>query len=246
MEAVMGEIPTQVVVAPEPAKLGTLARLGRLPAVDQRDRRFSMAAPPTERTFRSWLGPKEIFDQGLRPTCVAFACNRYLLQHNVVNKPPLSFEEFYTRCQRDFDEWVGEAYDGTSIRAGFKLLQSLGYVTRYEWAFTIDQIVSHLLEVGPVVAGTDFTFSMFYPDSHGYLWPEGYALGGHAYLLTAVNKKRINPDKTIGAVRMTNSWSASWGDKGKAWISFDALEVLIRGISGWPGEFAIGSEIKKT
>jgi hypothetical protein len=222
---------------------GSQRRLGRLPAVDERDRRFSMAAPRTERTFRNWMSPGDIWDQGNTSECVSYAANRWLAAHRVVNALPMSLHAFYKECQRN-DEWPGEDYDGTSVRAAFKILKRLGYVERYDWAFEAEPVVRHILELGPVVVGTDWTESMFYPDRHGYIWPTGRIEGGHAWLVTAANRNRKNPDGTIGAVRCFNSWGAGWGSMGKAWVTTDTLNRLLAGLSRWPGEAAAALEIR--
>jgi hypothetical protein len=84
---------------------------------------------------------------------------------------------------------------------------------------------------------------MFDPDGAGYIWPKGAVVGGHAYMLAAINRNRENPDGTRGAVRVLNSWG-QWGQAGRAWMSFGSLERLMRGLVGWPGEAATANEIK--
>jgi C1A family cysteine protease len=228
---------------PDPAEPGSLPQLGRLPAVDARDRRFAMAAPPTARTFRNWLSPGPIWDQGSTPQCVSYAANRWLVSHKLVNQPPLALAAFYRECQK-VDEWPGEDYDGTSVRASFKVLKALGYVESYGWATEVEPIVRHILEIGPVVIGIDWTDAMFRPDAYGYVWPSGRVVGGHAVMLSCANTRRRNPDDTTGAVRITNSWGEDWGQKGRVWLSFDAFQKLLDGLSGWPGEAATAVEVK--
>lgn len=229
---------------PDPAEPGQLKSLGRLPAVDVRDRRFAMPAPPSTRTFRNWLSRDTAWNQGNTPQCVSYAANRFLVSHKVVNDPPMSFSAFYHECQL-VDEWPGENYDGTSVRAAFKVLQRRGYVSSYGWAQEVEPVVRHILEVGPVVIGIDWTYDMFTPDPKGYVWPTGNIAGGHAVLLTCANTLRKNSDGTIGAVRITNSWSPLWGERGRAWLSFQSLQKLLDGLSGWPGEAATAIELQR-
>jgi C1A family cysteine protease len=233
----------QIIRVQEPPSPGAIPKLGRLRSLDERDRRFSMPAPKSERTFRSWLSPGEAWDQGITSQCVSFSVNRWLISHRVVNKLPMSLEDFYKKCQQN-DEWEGESYDGTSVRAGMKVLKSLGLVSSYTWAFEPEQVIRHILEEGPVVVGTDWTNNMFTPDKSGYIWPTSGVVGGHAYLLIAVNRKRINPDESLGAVRVLNSWSSSWGEKGRAWLTFDALALLLKGLEGWRGEASTAMELR--
>jgi hypothetical protein len=219
--------------------------LGRLPAVDERDRRFAMAAPPSERRFRSWLSPGEVWDQGWTSQCVAYAANRWLTSHRVVNKVAMTHEGLYAECQR-VDEWPGEDYDGTSVRAAFKVLKTRGFVQAYTWASELEPVVRHILEVGPVVMGTDWTSDMFDVDEKGYIWPSGSVVGGHAWVAIAVNRNRKNPDGSVGAVRLLNSWGAEWGQWGRAWVTLPDMERLIHGLEDWPGEACTAVEIDKS
>ena len=215
--------------------------LGRRHCFDERDRRFRMASPPTERTFRNWLSPGPIWDQGWTSQCVAYATNRYLISHPIVNKIAMPHKTLYHEAQL-IDEWPGEDYDGTSVRAAFKVLKRLGYVESYGWGYDIETIIRHILSFGPVVMGTDWTWDMDNPDEHGYVYPTGGVAGGHAFMVPCANRLRKNPDNTIGAFRIFNSWSKDWGQNGKAWISFDAMEMLIKGLE-WPGEACTAKEI---
>lgn len=216
---------------------------GRVPAVDERDRRYRMAAPASERTFRNWLSPGPVWNQGATPQCVSYAANRFLTSHRVVNHLPMALDAFYRECQL-VDEWEGEDYDGTSVRAAFKVLKRLGLVTSYGWADEVHAVARQILEVGPVVVGTDWTEKMDETDADGYIWPEGKVLGGHAWLLLGANTRRRNPDGSVGALRMINSWDSDWGQRGKAWITLDAMQRLLTGLEGWPGEACTAVEIK--
>jgi hypothetical protein len=232
-----------IIQAPEPPQ--SQPRLGRIPAIDERDRRFRMAAPRTDVTRRYWISPGAAWDQGNTSQCVSYASNRWLVTYPVVNKMPMSWSAFYTECQRN-DEWPGEEpdYEGTSVRAAFKVLKARGHVTSYGWADEAEMVIRQVLAVGPVVMGTDWTNSMFDPDAEGYIWPKAPIVGGHAWLILGVNRNRLNPDGTKGAVRMLNSWGELWGQKGRAWLTFDALQSLIKGLSRWPGEACTATEIK--
>lgn len=222
-------------------------RFGRLVAIDERDKRprYAMAAPPTDRTHRNWLSLGGPWDQGSTSQCVAYSSHRYLHTHPVVNRPWMPHADLYHQCQL-VDEWPGEDYDGTSVRAAFKVFKTFGAVESYNWAFELEPVVRHVLEIGPVVMGTDWTDGMFDVDAHGYIWPTGDLAGGHAWLLVAVNRNRSNPDGTRGAGRLLNSWGR-WGhnSSGRAWVAFHVLERLIAGLDQWPGEAAVGKEIKR-
>lgn len=151
--------------------------------------------------------------------------------------------EFYRKCQ-EVDQWPGEepAYEGTSVRASMQQLVALGLASRYEWAFRIEPVVAHLLAHGPCIVGTTWTLDAFTPDRHGYIHFAGNPVGGHAWLLIGADRERINPDGTKGAVRMVNSWGRGWADKGRAWVSFAELDLLLR----HSGEAAVATEMKAT
>jgi C1A family cysteine protease len=173
------------------------------------------------------MTPGPVLDQGASSQCVAFATVGYLTAHPVVNKA-IDTSELYTACQR-VDEWDGEDYDGTSVRAAFKVLLDRGYVSAYQWAWDAATVAAHILATGPVVVGTNWHRDMFTPTAAGYVTPTGPVDGGHAYLLVAVNLKRQNPDGTVGAFRLRNSWGPGWGASGdgRAWISVEDMDQLI-------------------
>jgi len=216
-----------------------LVGLGRLRTVDERDRKYLLRAAPTAYTQRYWHSPG-VMDQGATSQCVAYSGVKYLTTAPVYNKP-LDPPTLYNECQR-VDEWPGEDYDGTSVRALFKVLKSRALIKEYRWAFDCEPVVNHLLTVGPVVMGTVWTMEMFMPDRHYYIEPKGEVVGGHAWLLIGTNRNKRNPDGTRGAVRMINSWGVGWADKGRAWLTFKNLDWLIKA----DGEACVATEVKAT
>jgi hypothetical protein len=220
---------------------GPQPALGRLRAIDERDRNYQLprrVSAAAGLSSKHWLSRGPVLDQGDSPRCVAFAGVKWLLTHPVVNHA-LDTGELYAECQKR-DEWEGEDYDGTSVRALFKCLRDRGLVPEYRWAWDIQPVVQHLLSRGPVVVGTDWHLDMFTPDRHGYIWPTGPVVGGHAYMLNGVSKERLNPDGTKGTIRIINSWGPGWAEKGRAWITIGAMDALIRAY----GEACTATEVK--
>lgn len=217
---------------------GSLAGLGRLSSLDPRDRAYALPRGASVRTFRSWLAPGPVLDQGGTSMCVAYSGGKYLLTHPVVNALP-DLPALYRDCQL-LDEWPGEDYDGTSVRALMKVLKSRGLISEYRWATDCATLANALLERGPVVLGTTWHWDMFVPDRWGYIWPTGGAIGGHAYLAVCCNSARRNPDGTVGAIRILNSWGEGWGQRGRAWISFGSVQTLL---DDW-GEAAMATEVR--
>lgn len=207
--------------------------LGRRAAPDPRDRGFLLARPaamPSGVRYwydRSWFG-----DQGPTSQCVAYSWVHVLEDAPVGRSGPAPFHapaDVYMRAQQA-DEWPGEQYDGTSVRAGAKVCQDFGYLSSYRWAFDVEAVVNCLLTQGPVVVGTDWYDSMFEPqrrrDAKGtyrktlVIEPGSQIVGGHAYVLNGVNT-------AARIVRCKNSWGRSWGADGRAAMSFDTLRQLI-------------------
>ena len=215
---------------------------GRIIAKSEKDREFLL---PFKRrgsgviTQKTWWTPKPCYDQGATSECVAYSAVRYLTTNPIRNKP-LNFREFYNECKKN-DEWPGESYDGTSVRAAFKVFKERGYVSEYRWAFDFEPVIAHLLMVGPVVMGTYWTPTMSNVRDDGYV-EVGHIKeedDGHAWLLIGANRKRRNYDGTVGACRGINSWGDGWGIKGRFWITFKDLDRLIKA----DGEACVATEV---
>ncbi len=133
--------------------------------------------------------------------------------------------DVYHRAQH-LDEWPGNDYSGTSVRAGAKVMQERGYLSEYLWATTGDQIRAWIRAYGPVVIGNRWLHSMDDPDPRdGMLTvdPSSGTRGGHCTCLYGVGAN----DDVLGA----NSWGDEWGKEGGFQISKVGLETLIS--LGW-------------
>lgn len=220
-------------------------KLGRVYVKDDRDKNFpiSKALGPKQlneqKTYKYWWDSAWWGDQGNLPHCVAFSWIHWLedgpITHFYKNRDfdPSYLNEhreekhqsmfntatIYNEAQK-IDEWPGEDYEGTSVRAGAKVLKSLGVISEFRWAYTLDEVINSVLELGPMVVGTWWYDKMFYPDENGLIKAEGNKAGGHAYIINGVNaEKRL--------FRIKNSWGRAWGKKGHAYISFDDFEKLL-------------------
>jgi hypothetical protein len=212
--------------------------LGRLPAPDPRDRAFLLAAvipsAPSRRSKYYWSG--WFGDQGMQSSCVGFAWAHWLTAGpttQATNDWDSHARMTYVQAQ-GLDEWPGQEpdYEGTSIRAGAKALQAQGFITGYRWAFTADEVVRAVLDVGPVVVGTWWTEAMFTP-VNGRITPDGPIAGGHAYLIDGANLDRQ-------VVRVKNSWGRDWGSMGRAYMSISHLAHLM----DMDGEATLATEIR--
>lgn len=223
--------------------------LGRRFVPDEHDKRHLMSrrvAAAENRKSRYHLSRGKPLDQGATSECVIYSIDKYLTTNPVCNKSFGSAEvrtKVYKEVQK-LDVWEGEDYDGTSVRAGMKWLKNNGLITGYNWGFDLEPVILHLLGVGPVVLGTDWTFDMFMPGEakgwEGYIFPGGEIVGGHAYLAVGCNREKRNPDGTKGAILCLNSWGLMWGKKGYFWLTFRDAEQLIKA----DGEAATPAEVK--
>jgi hypothetical protein len=200
--------------------------LGRRYAPDSRDADFpirALLAAPSARQYRYWSDAGWWGDQGDQPHCVGYSWVHWVEDGPVGHAGPapvINPSQLYRDAQR-VDEWEGESYDGTSVRAGAKVLQAAGRVVAYHWASTIEEIVQAVLEEGPVVMGTNWYTGMFDTDAKGLMTISGSLAGGHAWIINGVNRRS-------GLFRMKNSWGREWGNNGRAWISIGHVARLLR------------------
>jgi C1A family cysteine protease len=215
-------------VTPTLALAGNLPVFGRLASKDPRDftmQRRSAVSPVALPTYRHWT-VGAVLDQGKSPQCVAYSGKQYLVSSPIRNVLPMPESSLYRLVQQN-DEWPGEGYDGTSVHALFKVFKNLGFVERYEWARDNATVSEFIRAKGPVVVGTEWFDKMLAPDAHGFVHAAGSSVGGHAYLLCGTNSVKRCPDGSIGAHRIVNSWSKSWGQNGFAWISYSDMQKLL-------------------
>lgn len=204
--------------------------LGRFYSYDERDNNYLISElqfgnRPSTKRVQYWDDEQWWGDQGRTSECVAYAWTHWLedgpfyqasTPHPIVNP-----NEVYNQAQR-IDEWPGENYNGTSIRAGAKILQQRGFISNYYWAYDTQTIINTVLNVGPVVVGTYWYRNMFFPDRRtGLIRASGPIAGAHAYVINGV-------DTTRRLFRIKNSWGRNWGLQGRAFISFTDMAKLIK------------------
>lgn len=205
----------------------TSRALGRIHVPDERDRNYPMAAVVPQRsarTWRYWWARGAWLDQNGWPECVVYSW-AHLLEDGPVTFDGPAFtadllHSWYDRAQR-IDQWPGEDYDGTSVRAGADILRQEGLISEYRWAWDLDTVIRAVLEAGPVVVGTTWYEGMSRPASDGFVSVSGSVQGGHAYVLNGVNTHRK-------VFRIKNSWGREWANRGHAWITFDDFAYLLR------------------
>lgn len=178
-------------------------------------------AKPSRMDRRFWRCTT-VLDQGPVGACVGYAWKYKLLAAPFMVGTGPEACQIYAEAQTRDDLPDTPPGDGTTVRAGAKYLQELGYIGEYVWAFSVDDVAQWLLLRGPVVLGLNWYAAMDEPDSHGllHLYAQDDLRGGHAILALGV-------DVPARRVRLLNSWGTAWGDKGRCWIGFDDLDNLL-------------------
>ena len=199
---------------------------GRRKQFDRRSRQYPIRAllgaprPLRSYTWRciNWL------DQGREGACVGFAWAHELVARPVVVMSMTASDatRIYKKAQT-LDPWPGEDYEGTSVLAGVKAIQSQWpkLIPEYRWAFGLDDVLETLSYRGPMVLGVNWYEHMARPDVNNIIWPTGKLLGGHAILANGIDVKRR-------LVRLHNSWGRGWGLGGDCFISFENLGLLLQ------------------
>lgn len=210
--------------------------LGRLEDRDDRDLDYPLTVllaalaagaeePPIHQSVspvdgtRYWRTRKRL-DQGETPQCVGYAWRHWLSYAPHFTQRGPAPELIYRRSQ-ELDRWPGDNYDGTSVRAGAKYLQSRGLIANYFWAANVEQVIDFVLHNGTVVMGTRWYSNMFDPPANGLLDCSGTLAGGHAYLVHGYST-------LYGLFSCINSWGSKWGQGGRFWLQAEDLESLLK------------------
>lgn len=205
-------------------------KFGRIPLPDDRDDDFrirqmmpkkAVSIPP----HKYWDDLRYFGDQKNTPQCVGYAFAHFIedgpIYSNTGRIPSLQPSLIYFEAQK-LDNIKGENYEGTTVRGGAQALRKkFNKISSFRWAKTIEEIVFAVAIEGPVVVGTYWKTGMEDVDRKGFIHNTGRILGGHAYLINGVNTKER-------FFRIKNSWGRGWGIKGRAKISFNDMEDLMR------------------
>lgn len=214
--------------------------------------RFSIF--PTKIDWSEYFPP--IKNQGDEGSCVGFSTTASREFWEIYKKQNISIdlsERFIYEEAKKRDEWVGENYDGTSIRGAMKSLKAVGICEEKYWQYiplkkgnplngylenaALYKIIEYqkiplkyiylreALKRGPVTIGINVPETMFFVSEQGIVEKtESYDCGGHAMVLVGYN----DSEKLF---KVRNSWGTDWGDKGYCYFSYEFLEKII--FSAW-------------
>lgn len=186
------------------------------------------------------------YNQGREGACVGFASSWMM---SILNRKYYDAYWLYKEAQK-IDEWAGEAYDGTSVRAGMDVLRKIGHkqlhkrypnqepehrhgIEENRWATSVDDVRTSIANGLPAVLGTDWLSNFDRPVQKGReFWIGegnlGRVRGGHAIVIYGASDRRQ-------AVKLANSWGKAYP---LVYLPYATLEKLLDGID-WPGEASI-------
>lgn len=204
-------------------------RLGRLKQFDEQSRKYSVrdVLTTTALTTKSWTNNLWL-DQGSTSACTGHSRTYDLAGYPkpVTGLTNASANALYKLAQT-MDEWPGVSYEGSSVLGALKAATSQGYIGEYRWAFNIDDMLAAMVYLGPVVVGTSWFESMFYPRPSGLLVVDNKSglAGGHAYYFRRILISRASKRDFLGTretlrdeplLVLRNSWGKTWGKSGEA------------------------------
>lgn len=120
------------------------------------------------------------------------------------------------------DPWEGTyepddtGSDGLSIA---KVLHARNLISGYQHATSLEAALT-ALAVRPVMIGSSWLSGMYEVDKDGHMAVTGQSVGGHEYILDELDVEQRR-------VWMRNSWGTTWGQGGRAWMSWDDLGKLL-------------------
>lgn len=207
-------------------KLSTTRTFDYTPRLVEANRPYRMGVAGDTSKSRYWV-PGVVLDQGSEGACVGFGCTAEALASPARVKFPESTGDevarvIYRRAQK-IDEWEGENYDGTSVRAGMLVGREHGWWEGFKWALNMGELRA-ALDLGPVVIGVEWRSGMYETWKDGQVKVYGDVVGGHCLLITGYSP---NWNGWGPHYRWRNSWGREYGVNGSAYIDADELNAVL-------------------
>lgn len=175
-----------------------------------------------------------VLDQGSEGACVGFGWTGEYLSTPAppAAQPRTSVAETYAKGvyvnAKLIDEFSGENYEGTSVLAGAKVMQSRGIIESYRWAFDLQSIRDAIIQEGPVVIGIPWKEGMYDTAPGGIVKVSGKLVGGHCLILTGYDPAMKIGSRKYEVYRWRNSWGSSYGVGGSGYIKATDLDKLLK------------------
>jgi C1A family cysteine protease len=185
-----------------------------------------------------------IKDQGPLGSTVGYSIGYTIeisLKLKQITAPDISSRGIYETA-KDYDEWPGTDYEGTSVLGALKATRELGFFSESDWpsnqakrpptikpimkikgysklAATTDVLTR--LKAGQPVAASIQIPSEFDNPKNGVvkLSATSKPIGGHSICIVGYNEE-------TKLFKFANSWSEKWGDKGYGYISENDLKAI--------------------
>lgn len=190
--------------------------LGRLVQHDERSRAYAFTATPRRLTSVTHQSHIAVLDQGDLGSCTgnatvgALGCDPYFPTETVTLDETLAVKVY--SLATTLDDYAGTyppTDSGSSGLAAAKAAKQLGLISGYQHAFNVSAALA-ALQTGPLITGIDWYESFFTPSTKGLVGIQtgDKVAGGHEIAVTGY-------DDANQLVWFTNSWSNTWGVKGR-------------------------------
>jgi hypothetical protein len=139
------------------------------------------------------------------------------------------------------DEWPGNNYKGTSLKAGMKVGVQRGWYTGYRWPFGEQDVALVVGNVGPVILSIEWRTGMERVDGAGFIHATGPVRGRHAiccrgYVAGAPLRgtwrrfwaRMTGAGTDEGHYVLRNSWGPDWGRNGDCYLTARDMAKLLK------------------
>lgn len=209
--------------------------LGRIPRRDARSASYAatdLYDPTIEPATKIWRRPTAL-DQADKPECVGFGfwgminTQPHTAEIPYAKRTSLTPHEIYRGAKRN-DEWAGIHYPGSSGLGACRFLHKQGFISGYRLLPALYDVLCVLSQHGPVAIGINWPVSYFdqvnidpgYNAAPMSFDPARGFAGGHELELHGIIAE-------LQLVVATNSWSTSWGDDGRCYITWGELQARL-------------------
>lgn len=196
-------------------------RLGRHIRHDPRSRDFAVQTDTSGLVSVRHHRHVPIYDQGETSSCTgnagAGALSTAPFPHRFTEHRALVL---YSQAETiDGDGPYPPNDNGSSGLSIAKACKADGLISSYSHCFTPDAVYT-ALQTGPVLIGCSWLTGFDQPTASGQMVYAGQSRGGHEILADQL-------DVDNGRIWITNSWSSSWGDEGRAWWTWADFERVL-------------------